>query len=299
MTTPRKTVLAGRHETLDARMVDFHGWWMPLQYEGIVAEHRHTRTAASVFDVSHMGTLRLRGKHAAADLDRIVTRRVSDMRVGQCRYAMLLNEEGCIEDDLIVCRMGDDEYRLVVNAATIEKDARRVSERISAETEFENLSQRLATIALQGPRSRDVLTAVASDALSGLRYYHCTPCRAFGREMVVSRTGYTGELGYELSFDAPGAEDVWDGLLSLPDVKPAGLGARDTLRLEMGMPLYGADVTDAHTPLEAGLMFAVDMAKGFVGRDALARRQQEGPQEHRIGFKMEGRRAARPARAGR
>ena len=294
MTEPRRTPLAARHESLDARMVDFHGWWMPIQYEGIVAEHQHTRSVVSAFDVSHMGQLLFRGEHAARELDRVVTRRVSDMPVGRCRYALLLNEGGGIEDDLLVYRVRDNEYMLVANASTFEKDAALIQARVSDAAGFEDASSVFAMIAVQGPRSKDALASVVDADLSKLEYYRCAACRAFGREMTVSRTGYTGELGYELCFDATAAEQVWDAVLGLPNVKPAGLGARDTLRLEMGMPLYGADLTTDQTPAETGLMFAVDLDREFVGRDAVAARVDEGPKTQLVGFEMLGRRAARP-----
>ena len=292
-TEPQRTPLAGRHESLGARMVDFHGWWMPVQYEGIVLEHTHTRTAASAWDVSHMGTLVIRGAAPARDLDRVVTCNVTTLRVGRCRYGLLLNESGGIEDDLLVYRVRDREFWLVVNASTIDKDAELVRERLSSSSEFEDTSAATAMVAVQGPRSREALTAALDADISSLRYYRCAVCRGFGHEMLVSRTGYTGELGYELCFDAAAAEEVWDAVLRLPHVKPAGLGARDTLRLEMSMPLYGADLTPEHTPVEAGLMAAVDLGKAFVGRDAVDARFRDGPRERLIGFAMPDRRAAR------
>lgn len=293
MPEPQRTPLAARHEALGARMVDFHGWWMPVQYEGIVAEHQHTRTVASAFDVSHMGQFIFRGEAVAEDLGRIVTCDVASLRVGRCRYGLLLNEGGGIEDDLLVYRLAEREYWLVVNATTREKDAQLVGERLSCAARFEDASERLAMIAIQGPKSRDALRDAVEADLDKLRYYRCLRCRAFGREMLLSRTGYTGELGYELCFDASDAEAVWDAVLNLPNVKPAGLGARDTLRLESGMCLYGQDLTPDQTPVEAGLMGVVDLSKDFVGKVALAARAHEGPRERLIGFEMPGRQAAR------
>lgn len=290
---PKQTPLAARHEAASARMVDFHGWYMPIQYEGVVAEHTHTRTAASAFDVSHMGNFILRGPHAGRDLGRAVTCRVASLTLGRCRYGLLLNDAGGIEDDLIVYRVGQDEYWVVVNASTIEGDEPRVRAHVSPDTQFENASDRLAMVAVQGPASRDVLRPVVDGDLDGLGYYHCTWGRVLGHKALICRTGYTGELGYEFCVDAACVEEVWDGLIALPGVRPAGLGARDTLRLEMGMPLYGQDLTPAYTPVEANLVCAVDLDKDFCGRDAVAVRAQEGPRERLVGFTMPGRRAAR------
>ena len=293
MTELQRTPLAACHEALGARMVDFHGWWMPVQYEGIVAEHQHTRTVASAFDVSHMGQFMFTGEGVAQDLGRVVTCDVAGLRVGRCRYGLLLNEGGGIEDDLLVYRVAEDEYWLIVNASTREKDAQLVRERIPATASFEDASERLAMIAIQGPKSRDALRDVVEADLDRLRYYRCIRSTAFGREMLLSRTGYTGELGYELCFDANDAGVVWDEVLSLPDVKPAGLGARDTLRLESGMCLYGQDLTPDQTPVEAGLMGVVDLSKDFVGKEAVAARMADGPRESLIAFEMPGRQAAR------
>ena len=258
-----------------------------------MAEHAHTRTAASAWDVSHMGTFVIRGAQAAQDLDRVVTCNVTNLRMGRCRYGLLLNESGGIEDDLLVYRVREREFWLVVNASTTDKDAELVQERLSSRSEFEDTSATTAMVAVQGPRAREALTAAVDADLSTLRYYRCAVCRGFGQEMLVSRTGYTGELGYELCFDAGAAEEVWDAVLRLPHVKPAGLGARDTLRLEMGMPLYGADLTPEQTPVEAGLMAAVDLGKAFVGRDAVRARAEDGPRQILVGFAMSGRRASR------
>ncbi len=290
---PRGTPLKERHEALGARMVDFHGWRMPIQYVGVVEEHLHTRRLAGAFDVSHMGRFVLRGPSAADDLDRAITCPTAALPVGRCRYGLLLNEEGGIEDDLLVYRTGEEEFWVVVNASRIEADAARLRPLLSPSTEWTDESPRTAMIAVQGPASREALQPAADMDLAGLRYYRCAECAVFGERALVSRTGYTGELGYELIVDAAAAGRVWDALLERPEVKPIGLGARDTLRLEMGMPLYGSDMTSEHTPVEAGLMAAVDLSKEFVGRGAVAARAEEGPRRRRIGFVLEGRRAAR------
>ncbi len=290
---PQRTPLAARHDAAGARMVDFHGWLMPIQYEGIVPEHLHTRAAVGVFDVSHMGRFVFRGEAAAADLDCAVSCNVAGMSVGRCRYGLLLNEQGGIEDDLLVYRVAEHEYWLVVNASRIDHDAALIRERISSDTSFKNISASTAMLAIQGPKSKAAIAAHVDAGLDALRYYRCARGAAFGEDALVSRTGYTGELGYEIIFDAAAAERVWDAVLALPDAKPIGLGARDTLRLEAGMPLYGQDLTPDRTPVEAGLMAAVALDKEFVGRDAVAARAEAGASERLVGFALDGRRAAR------
>ena len=289
-----ETPLAAEHVALGAKMVPFAGWNMPVQYtEGILAEHHHTRREVSLFDICHMGEFRVRGTDSAAKLDAALARSVKDQPNGVCRYNFLLNEQGGVIDDLIVYRIDETEFFIVVNAARREIDFRTLKERLGEGLEFVDESDRTAKLDLQGPKSAEVLArfGLAPEGLP--KYYHFIRTELFGMKMLLSRTGYTGELGFELYFDAAQAVAVWRKLLSDPAVKPAGLGARDTLRLEMGYPLYGHEMDESTTPVEAGFgsMLKLDTQdRTFVGSDAL---RSKAPEKRLIGLKLEGRRAAR------
>ena len=288
-----KTPLADEHVSLGARMVPFAGWYMPVQYkEGILAEHRHTREHVSLFDICHMGEFSVRGVGVADVLDQALARSVADQKVGSCRYNFLLNEQGGVIDDLIVYRMGDENFLIVVNAARIDVDFATLRQRVPSVFAMENMSDRTAKFDLQGPESADVLVSLGIDAAALPKYYHWASFELFGLPMTISRTGYTGELGFELYFDADRAVEVWRKLLACPGVKPAGLGARDTLRLEMGYPLYGDEMDENTTPVEAGFgaLLKLDTVKRFfVGSEAL---RSNPPKKHLRGIVLEGRRAA-------
>ena len=288
-----KTPLAEEHVSLGARMVPFAGWYMPVQYrEGILAEHKYTREHVSLFDICHMGEFSVSGPGAAEALDAALARSVADQKDGVCRYNFLLNEGGGVIDDLIVYRMGAEEFFIVVNAARIAVDFAELRKRLPASVSLENLSEATAKFDLQGPDSAAVLVSLGLDAAALPKYYHWAKFSLFGLDMLISRTGYTGELGFELYFDAAHAVDVWRKLLACPGVKPAGLGARDTLRLEMGYPLYGDEMDEATTPVEAGfgaLLKLDKSARTFVGSDAL---RSCPPKKLLRGIVLEGRRAA-------
>ena len=288
-----KTPLADEHVSLGARMVPFAGWYMPVQYpEGILAEHRYTREHVSLFDICHMGEFLLFGQGSAMALDRALARPVADQKVGVCRYNFLLNENGGVIDDLIVYRMQEESFILVVNAARIGVDFATLRLRVPSSLHFENMSDRLAKFDLQGPESADVLVSLGIDAAALPKYYHWASFELFGTTVMISRTGYTGELGFELYFEADRAVDVWRKLLACPGVKPAGLGARDTLRLEMGYPLYGDEMDETTTPIEAGFgpLLKLDTVKrDFIGSDAL---RNTPPKKRLRGIVLEGRRAA-------
>ena len=289
-----ETPLAAEHVALGAKMVPFAGWNMPVQYtEGILAEHHHTRKEVSLFDICHMGEFRLKGTDSAAKLDHALARSVRDQAVGVCRYNFLLNEQGGIIDDLIVYRISETEFFIVVNAARREIDFKTLSERLGSGLEFTDESDRTAKLDLQGPGSAAVLAKLGLDSENLPKYYHFAPVKLFGMDMLLSRTGYTGELGFELYFDASRAVEVWRGLLADPAVKPAGLGARDTLRLEMGYPLYGHELNEQITPVEAGfgaMLKLENTDRDFVGSQAL---RNGKPEKLLVGLKLEGRRAAR------
>ena len=289
-----ETPLAAEHVRLGAKMVPFAGWNMPVQYtEGILAEHHHTRQSVSLFDICHMGEFRLKGPGSAEKLDHALARSVADQPCGVCRYNFLLNERGGVIDDLIVYRIGETEFFIVVNAARRGIDFDTLKERLGAGLEFRDESDATAKLDLQGPKSAEVLARLGLPAAALPKYYHFMPVKLLGLDMLLSRTGYTGELGFELYFDAAEAVRIWRELLNDPEVKPAGLGARDTLRLEMGYPLYGHELNEETTPVEGGFgaMLKLDnSARDFVGGAALRQCQ---PAKKLIGLKLDGRRAAR------
>jgi len=288
-----KTPLADEHVAIGARMVPFAGWFMPVQYkEGILAEHKYTREHVSLFDICHMGEFKAAGSGVAEALDAALARSVADQKDGVCRYNFLLNEAGGVIDDLIVYRMGAEEFFIVVNAARIEVDFVELRKRLPASVRLDNLSGATAKFDLQGPDSAAVLTSLGLDAAALPKYYHWAKFKLFGLDMLISRTGYTGELGFELYFDAAHAVEVWRNLLACPGVKPAGLGARDTLRLEMGYPLYGDEMDESTTPVEAGFGALLKLDKSdraFVGSKSL---RAKPPKKHLRGIVLEGRRAA-------
>lgn len=286
-----ETPLAAEHVALGAKMVPFAGWNMPVQYkDGILAEHRHTREAVSLFDICHMGELRLKGPGAACALDSALARAVEDQKVGVCRYNFLLNERGGVIDDLIVYRMGKEDFFIVVNAARIEADFAALKARMPDGIALTNESDNIAKLDLQGPLATRVLQALSIYDLP--KYYHWNFIRIDSLDCLISRTGYTGELGYELYFDARKAKEIWNLLLGFDQVKPAGLGARDTLRLEMAYPLYGHEMDEETTPLEAGFgaMLKLDASnRSFVGSEAL---RSVPPKKRLVGLVFDGRRAA-------
>jgi len=287
-----RTALYDRHVAADARIVDFAGYAMPIQYRGIVDEHRRVRSTAGLFDVSHMGEFFLSGSSALESLERITTNRAAALVDGRVQYSAMCYETGGFIDDLLVYRLGDS-YMLVVNAANKAKDLDWVTSHLLPGTEFRDASDETALIALQGPRSEDVLAAVGAGSFSSLGYYYAARGDVAGRTALVSRTGYTGEDGFEIYCKPEDAATIWDALLDggVPlDVEPVGLGCRDTLRLEMGYALYGNDIDDSRTPAEAGLMWITKLKKGdFIGRDAIVQQRTAGLTERLVGFELEGR----------
>ncbi len=287
------TPLYKEHLNLNARIGPFAGWNMPITYASIIEEHLHTRSKAGLFDICHMGEFLLKGKTASLDIDYLLTPRTDNMHIGRCRYGFLLNREGKIMDDLIVFKVDEDKFMFVVNAACIEKDKEWIKSHISDETEFEDLSEKTAKLDLQGPLSKDILSFYTDVMLDKIDKYHFLKGRVCGVEALVSRTGYTGELGYELYFSVKEAVNIWRAFLKNKDVRPIGLGARDTLRLEMGYPLYGHDIDEQHTPLEANLEKFVYMEKEFIGKDALVKQKSTGIKNIHTGFICDGRRSPR------
>lgn len=289
-----RTPLYGRHVEAGARMVPFAGYLMPVQYSGIIGEHLQTREKVGLFDTCHMGEFLIRGPAAEADVDRLVTCRVDDMSVGQCRYGFLTNTSGGIIDDLIVFKMSTEEYMLVVNAGTREKDAGWISRHLSTGTSFCDVSDGTAKIDLQGPDSMKILSEIPGfDAGDTIKRFHFTFVEIEGVRVLLSRTGYTGEVGYELFCPSREAVRLWDLLLGFEEVKPIGLGARDTLRLEAGYPLYGHDICEDRSPIEAGLERFVYFDKNFMGCESLRRQRDDGCRQEMTAFVCEGRRSAR------
>lgn len=285
----KATPLVDHHVAAGARMVPFSGWNMPVQYEGILAEHHHTREAVSLFDCSHMGQFRLRGPQIAAELDAMLPRLASSQKVGTCRYNFLLTTSGTVIDDIIVYRVAEDEFYLVVNAGTIDGDAAHIRQYLSAASTFSDESAATAKLDLQGPAVMQAMAALGFDLEALPRYFRFVQTELQGIPLLLSRTGYTGEAGFEFYFPADQAAVIWTLLLDLPQVQPAGLGARDTLRLEMGYPLYGHELDTETTPVEAGFGPMLDLDHDYPGHEVLTGE----PTKSLIGIRFDGRRAAR------
>ena len=283
----KRTPLFPAHVETGARMVEFAGWLMPLQYAGIIEEHRAVRSAAGLFDVSHMGRLEVAGDGAFALLQRLLTNDIARLAVGGGQYSLLLREDGGILDDLIVYRTEERRYLLVVNAINTSRDGDWLAQHaLEQEVEIVDRTGETAMLALQGPRSLEYLQSLARFAVEPLPRFACIEGEVARVSALCCRTGYTGEDGFELVAAAFRGLDIWRGLLGL-GVKPCGLGARDTLRLEAGYPLYGQEIDTTVNPLEAGLGWAVAFHKGdFVGRSALERIRKERLRRKLIGFRM-------------
>jgi len=295
---PQKTPLHDRHEKLGGRIVDFAGWLLPVQYEGILAEHQHCRTQAVVFDTSHMGQFLFTGPAVCEKIGRICTQDPAALKVGRCKYGFLLNESGGVIDDTILMRLDDRRYLLVVNAGTLEGDLAWVRSHVAgaAGVELVNRSgEGWCKIDVQGPRAAEVLAPLIDADLAGLGYFGVTETRCCDRDCVVSRTGYTGELGYELM--APGDDVVcmFDRVLESSAVKPAGLGSRDSLRLEMCYALYGHELSTDRTPIEADMaVFVKKLDREFVGAAKLREQMAAGTKQKLVAFRSESRRRTNP-----
>ena len=289
----KETPLIGRHRGLNALIAPFGGWNMPIQYEGILAEHRQCREQAALFDICHMGEFLYVGDVVAGGLEGVFTFSVASIPVGRSRYGFLLNERGGIIDDLIVFRLAEAEALIVVNAATAPNDFQVIKSRLKPEAKFDDISAEIGKLDLQGPLAREVMLKFFEPAVADLPYFKFMKTTILGCDAIVSRTGYTGELGYEVFLPAMKVAELWDMLLSDPRVKPAGLGARDVLRLEMGYSLYGNDLDETITPLEAGLDPFVNFDKEFVGKEALLRQKAAGLSRVKVAFKVGSRRSPR------
>ncbi len=295
----RRTPLTSVHEQLGASLTDFAGWLMPLRYGSETAEHNAVRSSAGLFDLSHMGEFGVTGSDAAAALDYALTGEPSVLKPGRARYTMIVAEDGGVIDDLIVYRLADTEFLIVANAANTAAVGAALAARAAGyDANVTDRTDDYALIAIQGPRAVTILAPLTSADLAEVKYYASYPAQVAGRRVLLARTGYTGEDGFEIFAAPQDAEHLWaelskagaaDGLI------PAGLAARDTLRLEAGMPLYGNELGIDLTPFDAGLGRVVKLEKpgGFVGRDALARRSQEPPARRLVGLTLQSRRVPR------
>ncbi|MCU7650472.1 glycine cleavage system aminomethyltransferase GcvT [Pseudomonas piscis] len=287
-----KTPLHSLHLELGARMVPFAGYDMPVQYPlGVMKEHQHSREQAGLFDVSHMGQILLRGANAAKALETLVPMDIIDLPVGMQRYAMFTNEQGGILDDLMVANLGDEQLFLVVNAACKDQDLAHLRRYIGEQCEIQPLFEERALLALQGPAAVSVLARLAPQ-VAQMTFMQFKPVTLLGVDCFVSRSGYTGEDGFEISIPTAQAEKIARALLAEPEVAPIGLGARDSLRLEAGLCLYGHDMNEQTTPIQASLLWAISKARradgpragGFPGAEVIFAQQQEGVARKRVGL---------------
>jgi aminomethyltransferase len=294
-TPPKQTPLYERHKALGAKLIDFGGWAMPVQYSSILDEHKAVRTACGMFDVSHMGEVVFKGARAAEAVQKLVTNDVSKLADWQAMYTVACRPSGGIVDDLIVYREGRDHFLIVVNASNIDKDVSWFQEQAGALCEVVNASELTSLIAVQGPRAVELVQSLSPQPVAQLKPFHHLKGQVAGLPVQIARTGYTGEDGVEIFVSNLDAARLWDALLEAGQpfgLKPIGLGARDTLRLEAKLCLYGNDIDEEHTPLEAGLGWVVK-GKGFIGEAALAKQQAEGVKRRLIGFVMKERGTAR------
>ncbi len=288
-----RTPLFEGHVAQQARLVDFAGWEMPIQYSGVLDEYQSVRQAAGLFDVSHMGRFMVTGSGASSFLQRVTTNNVTALKPNQAQYSLICQEQGGILDDIFIYRLGEQTFLLCVNASNRKKILTWLQKHGAGveNLSIQDQSEELAQLALQGPRARTIFSQLNIPDISSLPLRHCRELHVRGMSCLVARTGYTGEFGYEIYIPANDALTLWELLLSKGTslgLKPAGLGSRDLLRLEMAYPLYGNDISEETTPLEAGLGWAVDLQKGeFIGSSVLAHQQADGFTKRLIGFELQ------------
>lgn len=286
----RKTALNTLHRRLGAKMVNFGGWDMPLEYSGIIAEHLAVRTKAGLFDVSHMGELEIRGPGALALVQHVTCNNAAKLIVGQAQYSGLMTARGTFVDDLLVHKISDSHYLLCVNAGNQDGDFQHIVANNCFDAQTQNAGPRYSQLAIQGPLAKEILQRLTPVPLDPIHYYHFTFGKIDEVECLIARTGYTGEDGFEIYFVPEFSEKLWNTLMRAGEpagLIPCGLGARNTLRLEAGMCLYGHEIDDTTTPWEAGLAWICKLDKGtFLGSDLLARQKQTGIQRKLVGFEM-------------
>ncbi len=294
--TPKQTPLYSRHVALGARVIDFGGWAMPVQYSGILDEHRAVRSACGLFDVSHMGEVTFEGPRAAEAVQRLTTNDVGKLKDGGAQYTLVCRPSGGVVDDCIVYRDNAESYLIVVNASNIEKDVAWFKEQSGALCTITDHSSALALLSVQGPKAAELMRSISEPPVDKLVPFTWMRAKVCGMSRIeVARTGYTGEDGFEIFVPAEDAGALWDALLERGaplGIKPIGLGARDTLRLEARLCLYGNDLDEEHTPIEAGLGWAVK-GKNFIGEEILAKQRAEGVKRKLVGFVMKERGIAR------
>jgi aminomethyltransferase len=288
----QRTPLADMHSRLGARMVEFAGWWMPVQYAGIMQEARAVREGVGMFDISHMGRFKLQGTEAIAVLENLTTNDVSVLTDGAAQYSLLTNPQGGVMDDIIVYRVAADQLLLVVNAVNARKDEAWIRQHLPTTVSLEDVTPYTAMVAVQGPQAIGLVSRLFTQQLTELPRFHFTTGSWKGHRVFIARTGYTGEDGVELIVDASVAEPLWDCLHEAGAV-PCGLGARDVLRIEAGYPLYGHELYEDINPIEAGLGWVVSKSKQFIGAEIIRRVREEGAARKLVGLEVEGRMVAR------
>ena len=295
---PKVTAFHDRHLAAGGRMVDFAGYDLPIQFHGIIPEHLRVRTTVGVFDVSHMGRIEVRGRDALQFINKMTTNDASKLAVNQAQYSVLCYPDGGIVDDLVVYRL-PDYYLLVVNGANNTKDTAWLKEHLSGDVKLDNVTDQTGQLAIQGPKAEATMQKISSVDLAQVGFYWAAEAQVAGVKVVVSRTGYTGEDGFEVYISAADAGRVWDAVFEAGkefQIEPIGLGARDTLRMEMKMALYGNDIDQTTNPIEAGLSWVVclDKTGGFIGSDVLKRVEEEKPKRRLVCIEMKDKSIARP-----
>ena len=287
----KNTALSATHEALGAKMVPFAGYNMPVQYEGVNIEHETVRNGVGVFDVSHMGEFLIEGPNALALIQKVTSNDASKLTIGRAQYSCFPNDDGGIVDDLIVYRVKEETYLLVVNASNIEKDWNWIQSKNDVGAEMRDLSENYSLLAIQGPKAVEAMQSLTSIDLSAIKFYHFEVADFAGIEhVIISATGYTGSGGFEIYCKNEEVQQVWDKVLEAGadfGIKPIGLAARDTLRLEMGYCLYGNDIDDTTSPIEAGLGWITKFTKEFTNSEALEDEKRRGPEHKLVGFELD------------
>jgi aminomethyltransferase len=295
----KKTPLYEKHIALNAKIIDFGGWGMPVQYTNVIEEHKATRSAAGLFDICHMGEIEVKGPQALDFLQLVLTRNLADQEIGQVKLSALLNYEGGIIDDLTVYKMAKDSYMLVTNATTKDRDwqwIKSIQRDKGFDCNLKDISNKTGKLDLQGPSAEEILQTLTSDNLKNLRFYHFFESHVSGIPSIISRSGYTGEDGFEIYASADKIGDIWDKFMATGErlgMKPAGLGARDTLRLEAGMMLNGQDMSETVTPLQVPYSWLIDWNKEFIGSVVLKMQKNSGIKKKLAGLEMTDRGIAR------
>jgi aminomethyltransferase len=295
----KQTPLYARHVALNARIIDFGGWAMPVQYTNVIDEHKTTRNAAALFDICHMGEFEIKGPQALELLQLALTRNLQNQEIGQIKLSAMLNLQGGIIDDLTVYKIDNDFFMLVTNASTRERDwqwLKSIQEEKGFDCSLEDISDQTGKLDLQGPNAQEIFQTLTFFDLNNVRFYHFFEAKVLGQPVIISRSGYTGEDGFEIYAQSEIIGDIWDKLLAAGEnlgLKPAGLGARDTLRLEAGMMLNGQDITEATSPLEVPYGWLIDSDKEFIGKTAFTHLNNSGVKKKLVGLEMSGRGIAR------